>query len=134
MKYHDESSVYSARRSRLTARRLVYTALIALALLVAYTGLALSQQLKLGDSLLMTSAFCANETDGRALLDAVQGGTTAGLEYMAKEDNTCALAQLPVTIGEIVHTKGDWSLLKVMTVYGEIYSVSQTKFFKLVDA
>jgi len=134
VKYHDESSVYSARRTRLTARRLVYTALIALALLLTYTSFALAEKLSPGDAVQMSSSYCLSESDGRALLEVVQGGTTAGFDHMAKEDNTCVLGQLIVIIGEIVHTKGAWVLVKVMTPYGQVYSVSMAKFFKIVEA
>ena len=134
MKYHDEGSIYSARRSRLTARRLVYTALIALALLLTYTSFALAEKLSPGDVVQMSSSFCVTESDGRALLEVVQGGTAAGIEYMAKEDNTCVLGQLIVVIGEIVHTKGAWVLVKVMSPHGEVFSVSQKKYFRVAEA
>jgi len=133
VEYHNEEDVYSPKKRRLLRRRITYAVMLAVAILALSAFVAWGQQLKMGDQIEMNSAFCANEDDGRALLEAVQGGTDSGMEYMSKEDNTCALSQMPVVIGEVVEIKGIWVLIKVLTPYGEIYSVSQKKFFILTE-
>ena len=98
-----------------------------------------AKKLSVGDSVVMRTAFCANQAEAQQLMDALKkGGYEQAAAYMDEDDNTCAVATVPIIVGEAIGSEqvtkdGTFIIVKVTAQTGDIFAIMLSRLYSLTS-